>query len=504
MGIGGVDMMKAEEALALANAYTDTHGGGGGTSDYSQLSNQPKVNNVTLIGNKTSSDLGLMPEYEVDTTPTESSDNLITSGGVWTADKGIKDRLQGSKTATGNPITITDAESMNAESVVVELEPKQDLHGYDKPWAGGVGKNKLPLVLADIKSANTSGTWSGNTYTLNGVTFEVLTDSADNVEGIKVNGLASASTLFSTPNFSANGNYIVNGCPSGGSNDTYRIDVRSSSGVVDIDTGAGKEIYNVTYDIYCAIRIEGGYTANNLTFYPMIRLSTESDATFEPYSNISPISGYSEVNIERDGDTYTIELDGTIYGGILDVTNGVLTVDRTIVEYDGSVDESWDGNNDIHGISIPSDCQIEQTPISDAFRGVSPRAYTQVNVGEIALNPSYTNINLRYIEDGLSVWKDYLSNNPLQVCYELATPLTIQLTPTQIQMLENTNNISTDGTNMQLKYQPKNTVLAEAKRYTNQEIAKLGFPQPPTTDGTYHLECSVSGGIPTIRWVLNS
>lgn len=33
--------------------------GGGGTSDYEQLSNLPQINDVTLIGNKTSSDLGL-------------------------------------------------------------------------------------------------------------------------------------------------------------------------------------------------------------------------------------------------------------------------------------------------------------------------------------------------------------------------------------------------------------------------------------------------------------
>ena len=35
-------------------------GGGGGTSDYEDLDNQPSINNVTLIGNKTSADLGLV------------------------------------------------------------------------------------------------------------------------------------------------------------------------------------------------------------------------------------------------------------------------------------------------------------------------------------------------------------------------------------------------------------------------------------------------------------
>lgn len=34
-------------------------GGSGGTSDYTDLSNKPKINNVELSGNKTTSDLGL-------------------------------------------------------------------------------------------------------------------------------------------------------------------------------------------------------------------------------------------------------------------------------------------------------------------------------------------------------------------------------------------------------------------------------------------------------------
>ena len=36
-------------------------GGGGGTSDYSDLTNKPSINSVTLSGNKTSADLGLVP-----------------------------------------------------------------------------------------------------------------------------------------------------------------------------------------------------------------------------------------------------------------------------------------------------------------------------------------------------------------------------------------------------------------------------------------------------------
>lgn len=41
-------------------------GGGGGTTDYSQLTNKPSINNVTLSGNKSSEDLGLASKTYVD------------------------------------------------------------------------------------------------------------------------------------------------------------------------------------------------------------------------------------------------------------------------------------------------------------------------------------------------------------------------------------------------------------------------------------------------------
>ena len=41
-------------------------------------------------------------------------------------------------------------------------------------------------------------------------------------------------------------------------------------------------------------------------------------------------------------------------------------------------------------------------------------------------------------------WKTYLSNNPLQLVYELATPITYQLNPTAIKSLLGNNNVFAD------------------------------------------------------------
>ena len=55
-----------------------TGGGGGGTSDYTQLTNKPSINNVTLSGNKTLSDLGIQPagNYALESDMTEAQNDI--------------------------------------------------------------------------------------------------------------------------------------------------------------------------------------------------------------------------------------------------------------------------------------------------------------------------------------------------------------------------------------------------------------------------------------------
>ena len=489
------------EDLLLELKEVIEQGGGGGTSDYSQLTNKPSINDVTLSGNKTSTDLGLMPEYEVDTTPTESSENLITSGGVWSADKNINDKLQGSKVVEGNPITITDAEPMNAESVVVELEPKQDLHGYDKPWAGGAGKNLLPMTVDGIKTLNSSYTWVGNLTTINNAKINILTDSANNVTGISISGTPNANVLnillgiitttSTTILTGFSGDWFANGLVL----HAYEQGTASPEYITG-GTGSVELPANKTYEVSISLKQD---VVRNDTIYPMIRLSTETDADFEPYSNICPISGYSEVNVERDGDTYTIDLDGTKYGGTLDVTEG------------GYSDE-W-GTHTLDYVSLEDGLFTASAPNNvkgDVFaQAKCNRMKTWASVDDLDDNYgiAYSN-NTFYMklppECGTTASEvdDWLGENPVSVVYLKKTPSSVSTTPTDIALLENTNNISTDGTNITLKYQPNN-VIGECKKYTDEKCAKV-LPQPPTTDGTYHLSCEVTSGVGELSWVSDS
>ena len=63
--------MFDEETYAAAVNYVKKHGGGG-SSDYDDLTDKPQINGTTLAGNKTSADLGIL-------TATWSGDALYLS-----------------------------------------------------------------------------------------------------------------------------------------------------------------------------------------------------------------------------------------------------------------------------------------------------------------------------------------------------------------------------------------------------------------------------------------
>ena len=56
------------------------------------------------------------------------------------------------------------------------------------------------------------------------------------------------------------------------------------------------------------------------------------------------------------------------------------------------------------------------------------------------------------IAGDLSSLRSYLASNPLQVCYELATPLTFNLTPAQLNLLSSTNILTTNAKDLTVRY----------------------------------------------------
>lgn len=190
------------------------------------------------------------------------------------------------KTVSGNPITLTDAADAPMVECKATITPKQDLHGQDKPWPPGAGKNKLPCDYGVSEQS--------------GITF------TPNIDGtLKINGTSTA-TVYYPADYSTQagielpaGTYILSGRISG-----TRVYIHNT----DTDTNYGYDTYTgeVTIDIpsghyVFVVRVATNTTISNETVYPMLRLSTVSDATFKPYSNICPITGMDEVSVNGCG-----------------------------------------------------------------------------------------------------------------------------------------------------------------------------------------------------------
>jgi len=172
------------------------------------------------------------------------------------------------------------------------------------------------------------------------------------------------------------------------------------------------------------------------------------------------ISGFTSCTVSvADGSmavqaVYTVSWQteaGTVYGGNLDLTTGVLTIDKTFIKFDGSSDENWSQN--VSGGIIRS-----AIIIPNGITGTSARFEVVSNIGIYASsgNPLYgcwgygsTNAaQFYYVADQtittVEDLRTWLSSHNIEVVYPLATPVTYQLTPVQVQALLGVNNVFND------------------------------------------------------------
>lgn len=162
---------------------------------------------------------------------------------------------------------------------------------------------------------------------------------------------------------------------------------------------------------------------------------------------------------EPFGTTADISLGQTVYGGTLNVTTGVLTVDRKYVLYDGSSDENWSrfstGSAGAYAMRIAAPDILQSASDVNVMSNYLPAIAGNATWGNydyfIATTTNaaiYTGI--RSITT-VGAWRDYLAQNNLQVVYKLATPTTVQLTATQVSTLLGENNIWSDSGEVEVK-----------------------------------------------------
>ena len=469
-------------------------------------------------------------------------------------------------TASGSIASFSDgADNLPLKSLVININPIQDLHGQDSPYPAGGGKNKFDADFSD--------------KTMNGTVITKLSDGKVSTSGVPTSPF---DFVIGTVTLSA-GDYILNGCPVGGGSSKYRLQVtdfpvRNNLGQ---DSGSGVS-FTLSEEMTVALRIQV-YTGApaSLTYAPMIRLASITDATYSPYENLCPISGWTEVQTNQSGvnvwdeewevgninpntginqanpntirsknyipckgnaqynmllpwahvfyydsskqfimykgngvtedgnihakvmttpsnaafmrfrctgaygNTYNhdisinypstdhdyhpytgrsinISLGQTVYGGKLDVLSGELTVDRAMVNL-GTL--NWEKYSVTQGnlfrytlSSMQATPQSGLIPaICSNYKSVSQNQRTNATVSSGATTKNIDIIDNRY-SDAVSF---KTAMNGVQLVYELAEPIEIQLSANQLNSLYGVNNIWADSGDTEVEYRADTKLFIE-------------------------------------------
>lgn len=253
--------------------------------------------------------------------------------------------------------------------------------------------------------------------------------------------------------------------------------------------------------------------------------ATQSGSGTPSPSNIRPISGHTDVTVTvastsgGSGEDTTVSLGRTVYGGTLDLTTGVLTVtkaDVNLSQQNLSYNKFTTGTSDRFYVRLSN--YISNVMI-DGFNDIESdyfdaKMQSTNEVGTTYMENGYLNMNMTMGQFAdATAFKTWIESESVHLVYELATPQTFNLTPTQVLTLLGQNYVSHDGGGtISLVYIKKDSTIipnpsdAEVP-LTGLEISGKGFkitdariPAPPTTNGAYVLTVTVSGGTPTYSW----
>lgn len=178
----------------------------------------------------------------------------------------------------------------------------------------------------------------------------------------------------------------------------------------------------------------------------------------------SPATAYAPYN----GNTYTTQLGQTVYGCTVDLVSGVLTVDMGIVNL-ASLDYTIATSS---GVTVFRN-NIGAKSVSDNMQHGLTSIYPFAGTRFISNMPNKTwMIDAQgrfYIRDDTYTTKEdiQLAMTGQQLCYELATPLVIQLTATEITTLLGENTVFSDSGDVAVTYK------ADIQKYIDKKIAEL-------------------------------
>ena len=481
---GLVDTYTVTFTDGTTTTFTVTNGAKGDKGDTGAKGDKGDTGNGIASITKTSTS-GLVDTYTVSMTDGTNTTFTVTNGedGAVTAEEEaeINRRILASfptATLTDQQIATFDdgADDIPVKDLAVSIEPIQSGSGDPTPdnvrpitgWTGAriarTGKNlfKSPTGEPITSSGVTLTPNSDGSFTLEGeasanasnfnvnlptrlptgtkVTISLNNADINSAIAVRLVGISrSGGALYSTPCYASTENATL----------TYTIIPNMvSANRINIICGTSAGGHDAVAPITLKVQVELGDTAT----------------AWQPYSGTTyPVSWASEA--------------GTVYGGTLDVTTGLLTVTRAMVDA-GTL--AWGKNtaltNAFSGALAPQGNMVATNP----FAIICSKYKTAENISSVGQLPDLCitgSINdsntFRYIfirDDFFApVWEN---NTPevfkaaldgAQVSFLLTTPQTYQLTPTEVKTLLGENHIWADTGNTSVTYRADPTLYIDGK-----------------------------------------
>ena len=205
---------------------------------------------------------------------------------------------------------------------------------------------------------------------------------------IKVAGTSTATVQLIVGKYNLpHGDYIINGGTPNVSCYTY---LSTANGTVYKDSQGKDVAFTLSGDAQgdtVMLQVVSGKTVD-ATVYPMIRLASDADATYEPYQ----------------GETYTAKFGQTVYGGELDWDTGELTITHGLIEsYNGeTLPGEWISDRDVYAAgTVPSTgaqvCYALATPTTRKILSTQISATSGVNT----MYADTGDVTVSYLEQGL-------------------------------------------------------------------------------------------------------
>ena len=364
-------------------------------------------------------------------------------------------------TATGTIASFPDGADMPMVSLVADIDPIQDtsggapspshicpISGWDSVDVSVAGKNLLNPENLTIKNVP---------YTEMVFSKAILLEAGVYTVSIE-NVVNATSWRFGFRFFESDGTVIIRAINGGvvSFNSSNDIADTYNGGTACLETDSETTTYvtlTLSRDVYVCFSFSSGDVSGTTTVDFQLELGSTA-TSYEPYQ----------------GQTYHTTLPQTVYGGTLDVVSGVLTVDRAMVDL-GSLTWTYHANYQRFTTSdIYQD--VAKPPNNNTQTGAISSVYVESTSNRTA-NPNYD--KTFGISDGGSVQirdEAYTDATALQtsligqtMVYFLATPTTIQLTPTQIDSLLGRNNVWADSGDVTVEY------IADTKLYIQKVIS---------------------------------